>query len=157
MIGKNARWLMPLVLGAVALAPAAYAVAADPPAAPAPQQQQQAPQRPHRDWLKDRLGLTDDQAQQVRTIRQQEMQNARQVHQSLRQARAELNQMVLNGADDATVQAKTAEVQQLMGQELALRVDTLKKITPILTPEQRQKLAQIATQGPRHHRHHPRS
>jgi Spy/CpxP family protein refolding chaperone len=150
MIRTHARWLMPVVLGALALAPATYAVAADPPAAQAPAQRQ------HRDWLKDRLGLSDDQAQQVRAIRRQEMQNARQVHQALRQARAELNRLVLDGADDATIQAKAAEVQQLMGQELALRVDTLKKIAPILTPEQRQKLAELATHGPRHHRH-PRS
>jgi Spy/CpxP family protein refolding chaperone len=104
----------------------------------------------HHQRFQQKLGLTDDQMQQIRAIRAGQRDAVRQVHQALRQARAELRQLALGGADDATVQAKTQEVTTLQGQAVALRVEALRQIAPILTEEQRAKLAQMGA-GHRHH------
>ncbi|MEK7715624.1 MAG: Spy/CpxP family protein refolding chaperone, partial [candidate division NC10 bacterium] len=75
--------------------------------------------------------------------------------QTLRQAQAELRRLVLSEADQASVQAKQEEVQRLLGETVQMRVNTLKEMTSILTPEQREKYAATAEQG-RRSRHHPR-
>lgn len=137
MIRMGSRWFAPLVLAAVALTPATFAVAAD---------------APHGNWLQQRLGLSDDQVQQIRAIRAEERQAAKQVYQSLRRAQGELRTLALGGADEAALTAKRAEVEQLLGQSLGLQVESLKKIAPILTPEQREKFAQLRAGG-WHHRH----
>ncbi|MBI3636478.1 MAG: periplasmic heavy metal sensor [Candidatus Rokubacteria bacterium] len=148
MIRIGSRWFAPLVLGAVALGPVTFAVAADAPAAPT-----EAP--PHGNWLQQRLGLSDDQAQQIRAIYAEQRQASRQIYRSLGQARSELRKLALNGADDATLTAKRAEVEQLLGQSLGLQVESLKKIAPILTPEQREKFAALRPGGGHHRRPRP--
>ncbi len=61
---------------------------------------------------------------------------------------------MLNGGDANAIAAKKVQVAQLMSQGLDLRIQTLQQIGPILTQEQRDKLAQL---GPaamwRGHRH----
>src|SRR5262245_7076255 len=102
--------------------------------------------------LQQRLGPTDDQANQIGQIFQRNMQAARPHHQALRAARAELRRLVLMEADQASIQAKEAELQQLHAQEIQMRVQTLREITPILTPEQREKFVQMMDQRGEHHR-----
>lgn len=104
--------------------------------------------------LQQQLGLTDQQAQAIREIYGRHSE-ARKAHgQALRQAQSELRRLVLIEADQATIQAKLAEVQRLMGETVQMRVNTLKEVTSILTPEQREKYAALAEQG-RHHRRQP--
>ena len=107
--------------------------------------------------LQRNLGLTDDQVNQIRPIFQQQRDAHRQLGQSMRQTQAALRQLALNGGDANALAAKKAEVAQLMAQGLELRVHTLQQIGPILTQDQRDKLAQM---GPaamwRGHRHHPK-
>jgi len=76
------------------------------------------------------LGLTDDQMAQVRAIRQRDAEGLKQVGRALRQAQTELRQLALDGADPATLQAKEAQVQQLFGQMVQLRVKGLQEIGP---------------------------
>jgi Spy/CpxP family protein refolding chaperone len=105
--------------------------------------------------LQQNLGLTDDQMTQIRGIFQQQRDAHKQLGQSMRQKQAELRQLVLNAGDATAIEAKKAEVAQLMAQGLDLRVQTLQQIGPLLSQEQRDKLAQM---GPaamwRGHRHH---
>jgi Spy/CpxP family protein refolding chaperone len=143
MMRSRSRWLAALALGSIVIAPAGSALAA----ADAPSQATHG-----RDWLKQRLGLTDDQAAQVKTILKDQAAQGRQLGQSLRQAQAELRQLALGGADDATLQAKREEVQRLVAQGVDLRVEALRKIGPLLTPEQREKLAQLGLEHRGHHR-----
>ncbi len=90
--------------------------------------------------LQAELGLTDDQVQAIRQAHDAQRPVRRQLHASLRDARRALRDMVLEGRDDATIATQAAEVQQLLGQAVQLRVDTLRSVTQILTPEQREKL-----------------
>ena len=105
--------------------------------------------------LQKNLGLTDDQVNQVRAIFQQQRDARRQLGQSMHQAQTDLRQLVLNAGDANAIAAKKTQVAQLMAQGLDLRIQTLQQIGPILTQEQRDKLAQM---GPgamwRGHRHH---
>lgn len=106
--------------------------------------------------LQQQLGLTDQQAQAIREIHARQSQ-ARKTHsQTLRQAQAELSRLVLSEADQETIQAKQAEVQRLLGETVQMRVNTLKEVTSILTPEQRGKYAALAEQGRRSRHQHRR-
>ena len=109
-----------------------------------------------RSWetrLQQQLGLRDDQVQAIRQIREREAPAWKQHGQALRQARAELRRLILSEADQPSIDAKYAQVQQLMTEGLAKRVNTLKEITPLLTPEQREKFAALMEHGRHFHRH----
>lgn len=104
------------------------------------QEQTALAQRAHgMDRMKQRLGLSDDQATAIRTAFERHRDEQKQAWKALHIAQAELRQLALNGGD---VTAKTAEVQQLLGQTVALRVKIMQEIGPVLTPEQRVKFAQ---------------
>ena len=111
--------------------------------------------------LQQNLGLTDDQVNQVRGIFQQQRDAHRQLGQTVHQAQTDLRQLALNAGDANAIAVKKAEIAQLMAQGLDLRVQTLQQIGPILTPEQRDKLAQMGPfamwRGQRHHKPQPQS
>jgi len=106
--------------------------------------------------LQQQLGLTDQQAQAIREIHARQSQALKAHSQTLRQAQAELRRLVLSEADQATVQAKLEEVKRLLGETVQMRVNTLKEVAPILTPEQREKYAAMAEKGRRSRHHHRR-
>jgi Spy/CpxP family protein refolding chaperone len=93
--------------------------------------------------LQERLGLTDDQAKAIQDIHARQGESWRQLGQALRQAQTDLRQLALNGGADDALQAQSAEVEKLLGQMVQLRVKALQEMAPILTPEQREKLAQL--------------
>lgn len=142
---RHTRSMAVTLMLAASLAGGAVAYAAEPPDA----QSAQAG-RHYQNWqqrFQQRLGLTDQQMQQLQAIHQRNAQTTRQHFQALRKAQAELRRLVLIDADQASIAAKQAEVQQLMAQSVEMRVNTLKEITPILTPEQREKYAQMGERG----------
>ena len=106
--------------------------------------------------LQQRLGLSDDQVTAIKAAYQKHQDEQKQAWRALHTAQADLRKLALNGGDPATVQAKTTEVQQLLGQTVAIRVKVLQEIGPVLTPEQRVKFAEArAPHGMRHHRRAP--
>jgi Spy/CpxP family protein refolding chaperone len=115
-----------------------------------------SPGRPVSARLQERLGLTPEQTQAIEAIRERNRETAERIGQALRQARRELRQLALRGADDETIQAKAAQVGELQGEALRLRVKTLQEMAPLFTEEQRQKMEQLGSGGPRG-RHGPRS
>jgi Spy/CpxP family protein refolding chaperone len=147
MRGIRSTALAALALGVVATTAAAQAPAPPPPPS------QEAP-HPHRGGGKfqQRLGLTDDQMNAIRQVHEQQRDMVRQHAQALRQANADLRRLALSGGDAAAIQAKEAEVQNHTAQLLALRVQALQQIGPILTPEQREKFAQMHMGGWHHGR-----
>lgn len=103
--------------------------------------------------LQQRFNLTDDQMTGIRAAFQRHAEERRQLGQALRLAQTDLRQLALNGGAADAVNAKTTEVQQLLGQGVALRVKVLQEIAPSLTQEQREKMAQSGFFGGRG-RHH---
>jgi Spy/CpxP family protein refolding chaperone len=134
-----------LALLATALVAGGAAYAADPPAG--------TPGQPHQRgaWLQQKLGLNDTQAQQIRDIQARDFAAHKQNWQALRQAQTDLRRLALSGADDRTLSAKQTELQTLLAQAMQARVNTLKEIGPILTPEQREAYAKMMAGGPRGH------
>jgi Spy/CpxP family protein refolding chaperone len=119
------------------------------PAARADQGGQPFAHRPESSRLQEHLGLSAEQTQAIREIRERNRQSGAQIAQALRQARQELRQLALAGAESGVVEAKAAQVEQLMGEALRLQVKTLQEIAPLLSDEQRQKMEQL---GPNGHR-----
>ena len=113
----------------------------------------------HHAWeqrLQQRLGLTDQQVQAIREIRARDAEARKQSWQDMRKAQAELRRLVLIEADQASIDAKQDEVQKLLVAGVERRVKMLQAITPLLTPEQREALAQLAEKrGRYHHRSQP--
>jgi Spy/CpxP family protein refolding chaperone len=106
--------------------------------------------------LQQKLGLTDDQLQAFRQVRAaRDVEAQRQQHRALRAAQSELRRLALNGADDATLAAKQAEVQALLARQMEERVNALKQIGPILNPDQREAFAKMLERGPRGHHRRP--
>lgn len=142
---KRTTWLAALVLGTSALlAPVAYSA--------------EGPQTHSKHGrFQERLGLTDDQMTAIREIHGRHAEAGRQLWQGFRQARIDLRQLALNGGDEAAIKAKTEEVERLLAQAIELRVKTLQEIGPLLTPEQREKLAQMGDHGLWSTGAHPRS
>jgi Spy/CpxP family protein refolding chaperone len=99
--------------------------------------------------LQAQLQLSDDQVKAIQGIFLRDALTQRQLFHTLRQSQATLRQLALNGADEATLQQKMAEIEGLMAQTLQLRVKRLQEISPMLTPEQRERFARLGWHGPR--------
>lgn len=138
MLRTGSHWLMALILGSTLVATTAARAADAPDPGTAPGHSSMA------NRFQQRLGLTDDQMKAIREVHARHAESRKQLWQSLRQAQAELRQLALNGGEQAAIKAKTAEVAQLLSQAVEMRVESLQEISPILTPEQRDKLAQMS-------------
>jgi Spy/CpxP family protein refolding chaperone len=141
----GSHWLVALILGSTLLVTTA-ASAADEAAPGAQSGRGRMAAR-----FQQQLGLTDAQMQSIREVRARHADGQKQVRQSLHQAQSDLRQLALNGGDPTALQAKSAEVAQLLSQGVSMRVQTLQEISPILTPEQRVKLAQMSPRMFMHH------
>ena len=147
---RRTLWLQALTLaGAAVLAGSTVAVAAEEGA--------KRPGMHQGNRLQQKLGLSEDQTKAIREIYTREAQARKQLGQGLRQAQTTLRRLVLTGGDEASIQTKQTEVQTLMADALQRRTNTLKEIAPILTPEQRVKLAELFEQGGRFRHRGPRS
>jgi Spy/CpxP family protein refolding chaperone len=143
------RQISTLVLAGLlggALVATTAAAQAPPTTAPAPK----ADKQHMMGRLQQRLGLTPEQVQAFQAAHQRQHETMKQLFPALRQARIDLRQLALNGGADDAIQAKAQEVQRLTNDMLQARVKALQEVAPILTPEQREKLAQIEYQGGRH-------
>jgi Spy/CpxP family protein refolding chaperone len=98
--------------------------------------------------LQTELQLNNDQVNAIQAIFARDAPTQRQLSQTLRQSEATLRQLALNGADEATLQQKMAEIEGLLAQGVQLRVKRLQEISPLLTPEQRERFAQLRPHGP---------
>lgn len=140
MFGKAIMLLLAVaVLGAAGPAVAGPGPAGQEPGARAERFQQ---------WL----GLTEEQMAGIKAIHERQRDARRQLVRRLHAARAELRRLSLAGGEEGLIQARTEEIAQLARQLTELRVKTLQEMAPLLTPEQREKLA-AAGRGP--HRHRP--
>ncbi len=140
---KWARTIVSVTLALAGMATAASAAQAPP------------GQAPHSRWesrLQQQLGLSDQQLQAIREVHQRDAEARRQHSQQLRQAQTELHRLILTGADDRTIQTKQAHVEQLAAQNIEMRANIWRQLAPILTPDQREKLAQLMERAGQGHR-----
>lgn len=99
----------------------------------------------------NQVGLSDAQREQIRAILDQERQSSADPGEKVRQSEQALQAAVLADVPEAQAieSAKTA-LTTAHAAELDRRVDLMQKIAQVLTPTQRQQLAQLSPpRGPR--------
>lgn len=90
-----------------------------------------------RDRVKEKLGLSDQQAEQIRTTLQSRRDEARADIQALCQARVELRQLLdRQDSDPAALKAAAEQVKALQGKLLDRRLETAITLRSQLTPDQ---------------------
>lgn len=90
-----------------------------------------------RDRIKEKLGLSDQQAEQIRTVLQSRRDEARADVQALCEARVELRQLLQQqNSDSAALKAAADRVKSLQGKFLDRRLDTVIALRSQLTPDQ---------------------
>jgi Spy/CpxP family protein refolding chaperone len=102
----------------------------------------------HGDWgarriehLKQKLGLSDDQANQIQSAFSADGDQRKQLFTQLRQAMQDYNTAALNS--DGTLGSKRSALLDLQGKMLDLRGGELAKIGSVLTPDQRTQFASM--------------
>jgi Spy/CpxP family protein refolding chaperone len=110
------------------------------------------PAQMERQSLQAQLGLTADQVRAIREVHARHRPVMREAARVLRDARRALRAAALNDADDAALAVQKAEVQRAAGRLLDERIQTLREIASILTPEQRAELQQLRQHGDRRRR-----
>ncbi len=99
---------------------------------------------------KERLGLSDQQAEQIRTMLQSRRDEARTDIQALCEARLELRQLLdRQDSDPSALKAVGERVKTLQGKLLDRRLDTVVAIRSQLTPDQWAKWVELRKQAGR--------
>ena len=92
--------------------------------------------------IAQRLDLTDDQKSQIKTILAGEKDNLQPLLAALHNARKNLRAAIrADDADEASVRAESAKVASAEADMAVERMKLYGKIAPILTDEQRRKIA----------------
>lgn len=121
------------------------------PTAPNPRNNTPGMQRPDRaaarqgmeDRMARELNLTSDQVSRSQALRQQYQAQISPLEQQLRQAREELKTLLASStATDSQIRNKHQQIQQLHQLVETLRFDSRLAFRQLLTPEQRQLMAQ---------------
>ena len=95
------------------------------------------------------VGLTEAQHQQIRALMEQERQSGNQAAKG-RQAEQALHAAVLADAPDGqAIEAAKIALNTARTSELDHRIELMEKVAQILTPAQRQQLAEMGPGGPR--------
>lgn len=100
------------------------------------------------------LDLTDAQRDQLFEIRHNQRPVMREKYKALRDSRRTLRDLALAENYDAAQVKKAADEQARIRSELiVMRTETMHKMMEALTPEQKQKLAQLREQRKAHKEH----
>jgi len=128
------------VVGVLAVAGTVVAVAA-----------QERPRRqgwPDAAGLEKELGLSADQAAQLRKLRTEGRKQAIRQHADLAIARLELQELMdAATVDEKAVAAKVKAISDLEGAALQARTSQQLAMRRLLTPEQQEKMKQLAPRG----------
>lgn len=96
----------------------------------------------------NQVGLSDAQREQIRAILDQERQSGGDAGKTVRQAEQTLHAAVLADAPDVqAIESAKAALNAAHTAELDRRVELMQKVAQVLTPTQRQQLAQQAPPG----------
>jgi Spy/CpxP family protein refolding chaperone len=126
-----------LVIGAVLLASAA--LAQPDPNATCPKGDRPGPGA----WMKEKLGLTDEQAAQLQQLRTSQQENMKAARETIQEKRKALEEAVQSGADEQAIRTAAAELGTALGDAAVLRAEHAAEVKKILTPEQLEKLQQF--------------
>ena len=95
---------------------------------------------------KKKLGITDDQAAQIKAVLKADKENITSLIQRMRDAREELRAAIRSAdANESSVRAASAKVAAVEADVAVERMKLHSKIAPILTDEQRAKLSEMGS------------
>jgi len=111
---------------------------------PAPPGPPKGRAHPSVSMMKDELGLTDEQASQLRKLHNEQRRAAIRRRADLRIARMDLDEL-MNAAsvDEKALSAKMKEIGDLEGAALKARVDSRLALRKVLTPDQLAKMKEM--------------
>ncbi|MGK7931480.1 MAG: Spy/CpxP family protein refolding chaperone [Microcystaceae cyanobacterium] len=118
----------------------------------------QRSQRPkNRGRIMEQLGLSEEQTQELNSIRQKYQPQLRSLRRQIRNSREEMYDMMTGNASQAELRSKNQEINQIDQKIHNLRFESLLEVREVLTPEQRQEFAQLMEErremrGPRSNR-----
>ncbi len=95
------------------------------------------------DRMFDQLNLSTEQQQEINSIREQRKASSEGLRQQLRTAMEEMRSLQASNASESELRQHHQKIQQLHQQMGNQRFETALEIREILTPEQREKLAQL--------------
>jgi Spy/CpxP family protein refolding chaperone len=94
--------------------------------------------------LQERLGLSEEQATQLREIHSEQRKAGIRQQADMRIARMELEELLMaDTVDEKAVAAKVDQISRLQDKALRARVDTRLAVRKILSPEQARELGKL--------------
>lgn len=96
--------------------------------------------------LIEQLDLSEEQAEQIRAIREQSRAANQDLFEQSQQAREQMRSLLANGASNAELEQQHERMQALHQQMGDRRFQTMLQIREVLTPEQQQQLAELMEQ-----------
>lgn len=106
--------------------------------------------------LTEKLDLTDEQSTQIEAIHEKYSQQNQQSRQELQQAREKMRSLLTSNATPNQLRQQHQEMQDLRQQLGNSRFESMLEVREILTPEQRQKMAEMMAQHRGRRGHHRR-
>jgi Spy/CpxP family protein refolding chaperone len=98
--------------------------------------------------LERQLGLSEEQAEQLRRLRAEERKQAIRRRADLAIARLDLDEALdAPAVDEKLVASRVRAVSDLQAAEVRARADRRLAVRKVLTPEQQQKLLQLTREG----------
>lgn len=97
---------------------------------------------PRSERWEQRLNLSPDQRQRINSIRSQNRDQMRSTSDALRQARKRLSDLLGSNASESEIRQQRQQVESLSQRLRDARFDSMLRVRSILTPQQRQELAQ---------------
>ena len=95
-------------------------------------------------YLRDQLGLSQDQVRQLRAARDQLFQKTRDLQEQMFQARQALNQTLFEGdPNEAQRQSLAQRIGEIQAQLELCRLDHFKSIIALCNDEQKHRLSQL--------------
>lgn len=99
----------------------------------------------------EQLDLTPDQQEQVQAIREQARTETEDQRQQLRESRQQLRSLLASDASRDQLQQQHREIQQLHQELASERFEAMLDVREVLTPEQREQLAEMRPRQWRRH------
>ena len=93
--------------------------------------------------MQARLGLTDEQAQQLKELREGSKGQMSTASKSVREKQKALDELVGSGAGEAAIRAAATELGKAFGDRAVLQAAQTAGMKKILTPEQFEKMKQF--------------
>jgi periplasmic protein CpxP/Spy len=99
------------------------------------------------DQLLQKLNLSSEQSEQIKTIRQQSETAGENIEQQMRSQHEQMKSLLASNADTEQIRAQYQKTQELHQEAGNNRFETMLRIREVLTSEQRAEIAELMEQN----------